>query len=131
MNGCRSTGWSTPRSPTPSCTPLSGGELSLVTTEADVEASQLAAILQPRDGVIAEKALGDGRFSAIEGPMRMYERRVTTTPADGGRVRVRQEVEWRLDLPYFRALFDVLFRGELRRLEPPDRGGRFPWWHPP
>jgi len=40
-------------------------------------------------------------------------------------------VEWRLDIPYFRWLFDPLFRGELRRLEPPDRGGRFPWWHPP
>ena len=57
-------------------------------------------------------------------------RRCGPTKNGASEVRVRQEVDWRIDVPYFHWLFDFLFRFELRRLRPPERDG-MPWWHPP
>ncbi len=98
--------------------------------EAVVDRSRLAAILAPRDGVVAERAVGTepGRFEQAAGPMASYQRTVDVTELPDGRVRVRQTVEFRQGFPFVRWLFYPFVRAHVRRLEP---GDRTPWWAPP
>ncbi|HLK43129.1 MAG TPA: hypothetical protein VKV34_07285, partial [Thermoleophilia bacterium] len=98
--------------------------------EAVVDRSRLAAILAPRDGVVAERAVGTepGRFEQAAGPMASYQRTVDVTELSDGRVRVRQTVEFRQGFPFVRWLFYPFVRAHVRRLEP---GDRTPWWAPP
>ncbi|MDQ1395964.1 MAG: hypothetical protein QOG64_1223 [Acidimicrobiaceae bacterium] len=98
-------------------------------TEADVDADQLARILEPRSGVVSERVLAGGQYEASGGPMRTYRRTVTFDDLGADRAHVRQEVSFLLAIPYFRPMYALLFRRELRQLDPPR--DRFPWWHPP
>jgi MFS family permease len=99
-------------------------------TEDEVDDAQLAGILTPRQGVVLERATGDGGFELIEGPFHHYRRGVTVTPSGPGRSHVRQEVEYELAIPYWGWLFRGVFRRHLRRLSP-DVSDRMPWWAPP
>lgn len=101
--------------------------MSRVVTEAVVERSGLDDVLRPRDGFVKEAARGDGRYDAVDGPVSSYERRVTVTDHGDGRAHVRQEVEFRLAIPYFGWLFVHASRRLLGRLGP----GSMPWWAPP
>ena len=98
------------------------------TTEAVVDDAGLAAALEPRRRVVLERAAGDGVFEAAGGPVADYRRTVTSEALGGGRHRVRQTVEYRLDLPFFGPLFRWPVRRELTRLAP---GSGVPWWAPP
>ena len=96
--------------------------------EAIVDQAQLEEILRPRCGVIAEQVDGDGQFGQSEGAARAYRRTVTIEPQSDGQAKVRQEVEFKLGLPYFSWLFVVPLLLAVRRVRPDPRP---PWWAPP
>lgn len=103
---------------------------------------RLAEVLAPRDGVIAERAVGgavagpDGgggrsevyRFEEAEGPLAWYAREVRVEPAGGGLVTVTQDVRFRVGIPFVSWLFALPMRANLGGLGP---GRRCPWWAPP
>ncbi|MBA3654361.1 MAG: MFS transporter [Actinobacteria bacterium] len=99
-------------------------------TQGTVDADELARVLIPRNGLVLERDVGGGRFEAVEGPFRRYERRVTVTDTPDGRHHVTQEVSVELAVRYWRWLFATAFRRRLRRLGP-ESGDRTPWWAPP
>jgi len=97
-------------------------------TEATVDGAELARILRPRTGLVAERDEGGGRFALDEGPLTRYSRVIETAPAEDGRVQVRQEVDYRLAAPFFAWFMWLPVRNELRRLVAAPAG---PWWGPP
>lgn len=109
--------------------------MSTVVSERALDAASIDQIMAPRDGLVLERPEGDGIFSALDGPFRRYRRRVeivasSTDGGDGsedGR-RVRQTVEFELDIPWFGWMFRWAVRRRLASLEP--RHG-WPWWSPP
>jgi len=96
--------------------------------EAVVDEGQLAEILRPRCGLVAERPAGDGRFELAEGPVRSYQRTVTVERLADGGIRVRQTVDVRLGLPYIGWVFAIPLRLVIGRLRPEPRP---PWWAPP
>lgn len=72
------------------------------------------------------------RFGLAEGPVAAYERVVRIEgPGPGaphGRVEVRQDVRFRVGIPYVAWLFALPLLANLGGLVP---GGRAPWWAPP
>jgi putative MFS transporter len=101
----------------------------LVTT-ATVPRARVGEVLAPRDGVVVEEALGDGRFRAVNGPVEDYERTVVVDPAPEGHdeVAVTQTVTYRLVLPFLGWMLALPYRRVLRHLGSPTR---HPWWAPP
>jgi MFS family permease len=98
-----------------------------VTVTATLERSEAEAALLPRDSVlVAERATGDGRFEATEGPFREYERTVDMEPVADGRVRLTERISFRLSVPYFGWLFVLPVRWALARGD-----WATPWWAPP
>ena len=102
--------------------------VTTVTAEATVDAAGLEAALAPRRGLVVESAGRDGRFDAATGPVLDYRRTVESEPLGDGTWRVRQTVEYRVDLPFFGWLFRVPVRRHLGRLGAPSGS---PWWAPP
>lgn len=96
--------------------------------EAVLDDDAAEAVLAPRRVLVRERALGGGRFEAVEGPVDDYRRTVTTEALDGGRRHVRQTVRYRFGLPYWGWLFRRPLRHALGRLAP---RGAPPWWAPP
>src|SRR5437764_13561200 len=72
----KSTGWSKPRPPSPSCTQPSRDPTGVTTAvvEGVVDGGELARILQPRDGIVAERVSAEGQFALLEGPFESYVR---------------------------------------------------------
>ena len=102
--------------------------MSRVVTETTVARADLDAVMVPRDGVVLERASGQGRFELAEGPFADYRRTVVAETLPDGRVHVTQTVEFRLDIPYWGFIFVLPFKGVLGRLGPvPART----WWSPP
>ncbi|HUS61274.1 MAG TPA: MFS transporter, partial [Acidimicrobiales bacterium] len=96
--------------------------------EAVVDSELADAALLPRTGSIVEEQTAPGEFGCTAGPFRTYRRVVTVEAASNGRMRVLQEVEHRLDIPFFWLLFAWPIRRDLRRIRPPHST---PWWAPP
>jgi len=88
----------------------------------------LAAVLSPRTGLVAEDEVGPGRFVQREGPFESYRRTVEVEPLPGGGGRVSQVVEVRLGIPFFAWMFAVPVRLALRPIRP---SRTMPWWGPP
>jgi MFS family permease len=93
-----------------------------VVVRAPADPVAVEALLRPRDDLVTERAVGDGRFEAAAGPVTTYERRVDVA---GG--VVTQTVEFRLAVPYFAWLFVLPFRRAITRPAP----DRHHWWAPP
>ncbi len=108
--------------------PARVASLRRVTTEATVDDAALARVLQPRDGVVLEDEGHGGTFAAVAGPLADYRRHVKVEAVGPGRHRVRQTVEYRLDLPFWGLLFRWPLRRQLGRL---DARPGVPWWAPP
>jgi MFS family permease len=103
-----------------------------VVTEGIVDDAALAAILQPRTGLVLERDMGDGTFTMEQGPLRHYARRVEILPAlDAVGHAVRQVVELELAIPYWGWLFATPYRRVLGRLDTSGPRQRPPWWAPP
>ncbi|MBV8303245.1 MAG: MFS transporter [Acidimicrobiia bacterium] len=95
--------------------------MSRVVTRFD--ASDADALLRPRSYPVAERAVGDGVFAALDdSPTYEYRRSVTVDDR-----RATQTVTFRLALPYFSWVFVPFFRHALRS---PARD-RPHWWLPP
>src|SRR5918996_325171 len=76
-------------------------DVSRVVTSVEVGSeTEAEPFLQPRDGLMLERAVAPGRFEAVEGPLQGYRRSVEVEPLEGDRLRVTQTVEYRLDLPF-------------------------------
>lgn len=103
--------------------------MSTAVSEATLPAAALDGVLVPRDGLLLERAIGNGRFEQAEGPMREYRRSVTVEHLQDGRVRVRQTVRFRLSVPFFAFLFELPAKRRLGRIGPAT--GPQPWWAPP
>lgn len=101
-----------------------------VVVRSSTDAAGLATIMEPRTDLVLERAMGDGRFDAAEGPVRAYRRTVAVRPApDGPALLVTQEIDFRLAVPYFGWLFVRPFKRAMSR--PAAAGGGAPWWAPP
>lgn len=111
----------------------------------EVDATELAAFLQPRNDLVAERAVGDGAFELEEGPFDSYRRTVVQGPTTNGLTTITQTSEYELAIP----VWGVLFRGVVKRAfrRPPtpvhhdpthdgthhhdDEPPKPPWWSPP
>lgn len=82
--------------------------------------------LTPRDGLMAEVAMGGGRFEQLDGPFERYDRSVVASN-DG--TELVDITTYRLAIPWFRWLFALPVRWALQRREPGT--GRPPNWAPP
>lgn len=100
--------------------------MTRIRTSRVVSEEEAAAALRPRAGLVRERAMGDGRFEAEDGPVSSYERRVTRDAAGPDGVRLSETIDYRLAIPFFGWLFAIPFRRSLRRGDP-----RIPWWAPP
>ncbi|MGE3619384.1 MAG: MFS transporter [Acidimicrobiia bacterium] len=88
------------------------------------EAADAARLSEPRDDcLVLEEPTGPGRFAALDGPFRDYERTLEVGP-DGS---VVEEVRFRLAVGVWPFVFAPLYRRGLRRRWP---AGRSPWWAP-
>src|SRR4051812_26899253 len=105
--------------------------VTVAVAEGVVDRRELARILRPRNGIVAERMSGEGQFELLEGPFESYVRIVDVQPSPTGPdwFAVRQVVDYRLAIPIFGSSFAPAFRRRLGRLEP--RQGGWPWWHPP
>jgi MFS family permease len=77
-----------------------------------------------RDGLVRERAVGDGRFEQAEGPFTEYARVVRDAPNG-----VADETTYRLTIPWFRWVFAWPIRAALRRRDPGN--GTVPAWAAP
>jgi MFS family permease len=69
------------------------------------------------------------RYALDDGPLAFYERVVVVDASRASTaVLVRQDVTFRIGVPFVSWLFAVPMRANLGRLDP---GGRSPWWAPP
>ena len=103
--------------------------MSRVVTESTLGADALQRVLAPRQGVVLERAAADGStFEAAEGPFTRYRRTVEVDPPLDGAHRVRQFVEFEVEVPYFGWLYQLPLRRHLGRLVPSEAP---PWWSPP
>ena len=102
--------------------------MARVNTSHLVTAAERDELLAPRDDLVAERAVGDRRFEAVEGPFSSYVRHVDVTQVDDDRWQVEETTDFRLAVPFWRVVFTPLTRRALRRRRPP---GSQPWWAPP
>ena len=100
--------------------------LAQVTRQAVVDRHQLDRLLEPRDGVVLERQVAEGRYEAAEGPVTRYSRTVEVVPS-GDRFAVTQTVDFRLALTFFGWLFIPLVRPHLGAVVASDKR---PWWSP-
>ena len=97
--------------------------MSAVERTVSSEQAARERLSEPRaDCLVLEREVAPGRFEAVEGPYRRYQRTLTTA---GGEVTER--TEFRLAVALWPMLFTPLFRSALRRRLPP---GKVPWWAP-
>lgn len=136
---CRSRKGSRPRMPT-------------VVSHSTVDDAGLAALSNPRRGMVVERADGPGRYVAASGPMDPWVRTLEVHTEPDGRHRVDERIDFHLAVPVWGVLFSLPIRHYLRRLhrqlaegtvagewldddtpagEQPLRRNRQPWWAPP
>ncbi|MEZ5183873.1 MAG: MFS transporter [Acidimicrobiales bacterium] len=111
------------------------------TNRFETDDAGLAALLVPRDDLLAEEPLADvaadvRRFGCAEGPFDEYVRTVAWQPTADGRHAVVEEVRWAIAIPIWGRLFRPLVRRQLERREAPgpadpDADPSAPWWSPP
>lgn len=100
---------------------------STVQTEI-VDDEGLAELLAPRDDLVLEEPLGEGRFGLDTGPFRHYSREVDAVPLGDGRHQVTQRFDFALAIPVWSWLFVLPVKAALRN---PPAEGHVPWWSPP
>ncbi len=113
---------------------IAGTQLTRTWTKVVVDAATLAAMLQPRAGVVGEQLTETAGpsvcFDQYEGPLAAYRRTVTVAPSDQDPDHsvVTQEVMFRVGVPFVSWLFVLPLRSYLGRVLPRDK---MPWWAPP
>jgi MFS family permease len=111
-----------------------GSTRQVTTLGADELRRRLEARDDPfvREATDAEQAAVDDLaaggtigFTAVDGPFADYHREVRWSPAGGEHFGVEESASWRLGFPYWRWLYEPLFRR--KALDPVPTGTR-PWW---
>jgi MFS family permease len=104
--------------------------LSTVVHTAIVDDAGLAAYRRPLDKLVAERAVDENTFEAVDGPVSEYRRVLDVTPVgDGGRHSVIETVDFRIAVPVWHPLFTALFKRAYRDRGPEE--GPLPFWAPP
>ena len=116
------------------------GSTGQVTT---LDAGALHRLLVPRDDPFVQESptgtsattdpreagppatAGSVEFTAVDGPFTHYRRRVSWSAPDDGHYDVEERAEWRLGFPYWRWLYEPLFRRKALDALP---AGSRPWW---
>lgn len=75
-----------------------------------------------------ERSTDDGVFEAERGPVAGYRREIRVIDRTDSQVTVRQEVRFRIAIPYWGWIFQFPMGRELARI---GRAERRPWWAPP
>ena len=78
-----------------------------------VDDEGLRRVRLPRNDLVEEKALGDDRFSLVDGPFDHYERRLEVRSGPNGHT-VIERFDYRLSIPWFGILFRWPVRHALR-----------------
>lgn len=99
--------------------------MTRVTRTLPAGGTATARAREPRDDVVVEEVVGDGRFAAVRGPFAAYDRSLTVG-TDG---TVTEVIDFRLAPLVWRVPFEWLYRHALRH--PPRRRGAKPFWAPP
>ena len=121
-------GRTTKRSVKSSCmVPLSSPLVRTVRTET-VSVEELPSLLAPRRGLVDERTPTDGVFECERGPVAGYRRSLEVVERGPESVTLRQEVEFRVAIPYWGWIFRWPMSRELGRI---GRAERRPWWAPP
>ncbi len=106
-----------------------------------IDATEVDRWEQPRADIIHESdpdVRGDGAlvFNARSGPFLDWTRTVTAEPRPGdigsggdARIDLTEEIDYRLAVPVWGAIFRFALRFHLRK--PPRSDGKPPWWAPP
>ena len=102
--------------------------MTRVVRRATVDGGALDVVLSPRDGLVAERAIGEGVFEAVGGPVSNYRRVVAVENLPDGRTLVTQTVSYRLRIPLFGLLLASGYRHWLGRIGPVPATV---WWAPP
>ena len=84
--------------------------------------------MAPRRGLVDERIVGEGVFEAERGPVAGYRRELTVVERGPDSVSVRQEVVFRVAIPYWGWMFVGPMAREMARI---GRAERKPWWAPP
>lgn len=95
--------------------------------EVQVPAERGAAFLDPRTDLLIETEVEPGRFVQDVGPFRTYERTVKVHPAPPGTVKISETTRFRMAIPVWGRLIDLLMA---RALGETDRRPRHRWWWP-
>ena len=93
-----------------------------------MSADELPALLAPRRGLVDEREVGEGVFESSRGPVSGYRRSLEVIEQTAESVTVRQEVRFRVAIPYWGWIFHLPMSRELARI---GRAERRPWWAPP
>jgi MFS family permease len=102
---------------------MRGGEHTL-TTAWPATSPPPPERMTPRDDLLTEVEVAPGTFEQSVGPFRSYRRTLSTV--DGA---TTETITYRLNIPWFGALFALPVRYALRRPRP--LGSISPWWAPP
>ena len=78
-----------------------------------VDDQGLRRVRSPRNDLVEEKALGDDRFSLVDGPFDYYERSLLVR-SDSNKHTVTEQFIYRLSIPWFGILFCWTVRNALR-----------------
>ena len=100
--------------------------MPVVVSTAAVDDETLARYTAPREDVVEEVRLDDGRFGLATGPFRAYQRTLEVETRSPDDHTVTQTVDFALGLGPWSVLFYWPMRRALRR-----PGGPTPWWAPP
>lgn len=95
--------------------------------ELTVPADRGREFLLPRRDLLVEAEIEPGRFVQELGPFRSYERTVAVEDLPAGSVRVRETTRFRMAIPVWGRLIDVLMSRALGEI---DRRPRHRWWWP-
>ena len=89
---------------------------------------ELSALLKPRRGLVDERQVGEGVFESERGAVSGYRRELEVIERSDVSATVRQEVQFRVAIPYWGWMFHGPMARELGRI---GRAERRPWWAPP
>ncbi len=82
---------------------------------------------RPRSDLLVERFDDDGVYRQVDGPFRVYERRISLEDLGDGQTHVHERTNFRLDVPLWAPLFHPLMK---RALAETYRSSHRRWWWP-
>lgn len=102
--------------------------MATLTAAHTVDDAGLAALLEPRDDIVAERRIDDANFGLAHGPFTRYHRSITVEGLDDGHHRVTEHYDFRAAVLVWSVLYTPLVRRALRSRR---LARSQPWWAPP